>query len=159
MLIHNLQSPRNHSLSRLFLNYKRTLQPSGLHRPRGVAPSEFPPLRNILSCCLPSASGPYLSHNVSAPPVRPDTCHRLGGPLPHQQADRSQAILSAAPQRLSPCGSNPHGLIRYYPLFLGAIPVQKVYHPRVTHQSATLGRPEAACRPTCMLKTRRQRLF
>ena len=37
----------------LFLAYKRTLQPSGLHRSRGVAPSEFPPLRNILSCCLP----------------------------------------------------------------------------------------------------------
>ncbi len=37
----------------LFISHKRTLQPSGLHRPRGVAPSGFPPLRNILSCCLP----------------------------------------------------------------------------------------------------------
>ena len=40
-------------LPRLFLCHKRTLQPSGLHRPRGVAPSGFPPLRNILSCCRP----------------------------------------------------------------------------------------------------------
>ena len=37
----------------LFLSHKRILQSSGLHHPRGVAPSEFPPLRNILSCCLP----------------------------------------------------------------------------------------------------------
>ena len=37
----------------LFLAPKRILQPSGLHHPRGVAPSDFRPLRNILSCCLP----------------------------------------------------------------------------------------------------------
>ena len=37
----------------LFLSHKRILQSSDLHHPRGVAPSEFPPLRNILSCCLP----------------------------------------------------------------------------------------------------------
>ncbi len=37
----------------LFLCYKRILQPHGLHHPRGVAPSDFRPLRNILSCCLP----------------------------------------------------------------------------------------------------------
>ena len=37
----------------LFLSYKRILQSSDLHHPRGVAPSDFRPLRNILSCCLP----------------------------------------------------------------------------------------------------------
>ena len=37
----------------LFLSHKRILQSSDLQHPRGVAPSEFPPLRNILSCCLP----------------------------------------------------------------------------------------------------------
>ncbi len=37
----------------LFFCYKRTLQSSGLLHPRGVAPSGFPPLRNILSCCTP----------------------------------------------------------------------------------------------------------
>ena len=36
-----------------FLSRKRTLQPHGLLRPRGVAPSHFRALRNILSCCLP----------------------------------------------------------------------------------------------------------
>ena len=32
---------------------KRTLQPEGLLHSRGMAGSEFPPLPNILSCCLP----------------------------------------------------------------------------------------------------------
>ena len=36
-----------------FFLTKRTLQPEGLHHSRGVAASEFPPLRNIPSCCLP----------------------------------------------------------------------------------------------------------
>ena len=44
---------RGFPLPCLFSTYKRTLQPSGLPRPRGVAPSDFRPLRNILSCCLP----------------------------------------------------------------------------------------------------------
>ena len=47
------KSPPRHSLPRLFFGIKRTLQPFGLLRPRGVAPSGFRPLRNILSCCLP----------------------------------------------------------------------------------------------------------
>ena len=33
--------------------------------------------------------------------------------------------------------------IRYYLLFLGAVPVTKVRHPRVTHQSAALGQEQA----------------
>ena len=34
--------------------------------------------------------------------------------------------------------SNPAHRIRYYLLFLGAIPILRVRHPRVTHQSAAL---------------------
>ena len=52
-LIPGFTSSRGHSLPRSFPLPKRTLQPHGLHRPRGVAPSDFRPLRKILSCCLP----------------------------------------------------------------------------------------------------------
>ena len=37
----------------LFVPYNRTLQPEGRHRSRGVAPSDFRPLRKIPHCCLP----------------------------------------------------------------------------------------------------------
>ncbi len=40
-------------LLHLFFPYKRTLQHFCLLRSRGVAPSGYLPLRNILSCCLP----------------------------------------------------------------------------------------------------------
>ena len=36
-----------------FVPYNRTLQPEGRHRSRGVAPSDFRPLRKIPHCCLP----------------------------------------------------------------------------------------------------------
>jgi len=36
-----------------FFPQNRTLRPEGLHRPRGVAASGFPPLRKIPHCCLP----------------------------------------------------------------------------------------------------------
>ena len=57
--------------------------------------------------------------------------------------------------------AHPHDAhrIRYYPLFLVTIPMPRVDHPRVTHQSAALGGIAPPCRSTCMLKTRRQRLF
>jgi hypothetical protein len=53
----------------------------------------------------------------------------------------------------------PDERIRYYPLFLMAIPNPRADHPRVTHQSAALGGIAPPCRTTCMLKTRRQRSF
>ena len=64
------------------------LQPEGRHPARGVAASGFRPLCNIPHCCLPQESGPYLSPNVAGRPLRPATRQGLGGPLPHQQADR-----------------------------------------------------------------------
>src|SRR3990167_7935343 len=36
-----------------FFPDKSSLQPEGLHPARGVAGSGFPPLSNILDCCLP----------------------------------------------------------------------------------------------------------
>ena len=49
----NTMQKAGHSLPALFPLKKRALQPHGLHRPRGVAPSDFRPLWKILSCCLP----------------------------------------------------------------------------------------------------------
>ena len=69
-------------------------------------------------------------------------------------ADRSRRGAEA-PFPLST--SRKQWSIRYYPLFLQAVPGIGVRYPRVTHQSAALG--IAACRSTCMVKTRRQRSF
>ncbi len=66
------------------------LHPERLPPTRGVAASVFRPLRNIPHCCLPLESGPYLSPNVADRPLRPATRHRLGEPLPHQQADTTR---------------------------------------------------------------------
>ena len=44
------QVPR---LSGFFVPQKRSLQPYGIHPPRGVAGSGFRPLTNIPHCCLP----------------------------------------------------------------------------------------------------------
>ncbi len=64
------------------------LQPEGLHHPRGVAPSRLRALRKILDCSLPKESGQCLSPSVAEQPLSPATHRRLGGPLPHQQANR-----------------------------------------------------------------------
>ena len=56
-------------------------------------------------------------------------------------------ILLRSLSSLSPYTSNIYGRIRYYPIFLPAIPVSRVRHPRVTHQSATLGREQAPALP------------
>ena len=67
-----------------FFPLDRALQPEGLHHSRGMAASEFPPLRKIPHCCLPEESGPCLSPSVADHPLRPATHRRLGEPLPHQ---------------------------------------------------------------------------
>ena len=74
-----------------FIPLNRSLQPEGLHPSRGVAASDFRPLRNIPHCCLPYESGPYLSPNVAVHHLRPANHHRLGRPLPHQLANSTQA--------------------------------------------------------------------
>ena len=67
-------------------------------------------------------------------PLRPATYHRLGGPLPRQQANRTQS---------SPAASlfikrHMRGLdyIRYYQSFPSVIPVCRASSLRVTHPSA-----------------------
>ncbi len=107
----------------VFLPRERTLQPEGLHRPRGVAPSGFRPLRKILDCSLPQESGQCLS------PVWPDTLsgrlpivtlvgryptNKLIGrrPLLDRQARRSPALARATKVTRAPSGiSSPFGLL------------------------------------------------
>ncbi len=76
-----------------FFPLNRGLQPEGIHPSRGVAASDFRPLRKIPYCCLPQESGPYLSPNVADHPLRSATHRRLGGPLPRQQTNGPQAYL------------------------------------------------------------------
>src|SRR5207237_9553991 len=62
---------------------ERSLHPKGLHPPRGVAASGFPPLRKIPHCCLPYESGPFFSSCVAVRPLRPHICHRVVDLLSH----------------------------------------------------------------------------
>ena len=71
-----------------FLVPDSSLHPEGLHPTRGVAASDFRPLRNIRYCSPPWRSGQCLSPDVPDRALTPGTCRRLGEPLPHQQADR-----------------------------------------------------------------------
>src|SRR5205807_7992572 len=73
----------------------RSLHPKGLHPPRGVAASWFPPLRKIPHCCRPSESGPCFSSSVAVRPLRPATDHCLGEPLPHQLSNQPRPPPSA----------------------------------------------------------------
>ena len=56
-------------------------------------------------------SGPCLSSSEADRPLRPATRHRLGEPLPHQQADRPRAHPEAAAEATfdpkTTCGINP----------------------------------------------------
>ncbi len=72
-----------------FLAPDRSLQPEGLLPPRSVAPSGLRPLRKIPYCCAPWGSGQCLSPSVTGRALTPVTHHRLGGPLPRQQANRT----------------------------------------------------------------------
>src|SRR6202000_3127000 len=74
---------------------ERSLRPKGLHPPRGVAASGFPPLRHIPPRCLPEEFGPVFSSSLSVRPLRPDIDHRLGGPLPRQLTNRPRPPLQA----------------------------------------------------------------
>ena len=80
-------------------------------------------------------------------PLRPGNYRRLGGPLPHQLANSTRAALCADQKILSCVPSDSTQRIRYYLLFLGAVPVTEVRHPRVTHQSAALGLVQAPILP------------
>ncbi len=64
------------------------LHPEGLPPARGVAGSGFRPLPKIRYCSPPWGSGQCLSSDVAGQPLSPATRLRLGGPLPHQLADR-----------------------------------------------------------------------
>ena len=120
---------------------RRVLFPhdSGLHTEmllptRGVAASGFSP-------------------NVADHPLRPATDRRLGGPLPRQLANRTQA--HPASMNLSSTPDVRGHVIRYYPRVGTAIPICGADCLRVTHPFAAI----LADRSTCMYKTRHQRSF
>ncbi len=75
----------------LFFPYDRSLHSAKLLRSRGVAASDFRPLRKIPHCCLPQESGPYLSPSVADHPLRPATDHCHGSHLPYHLANQTQA--------------------------------------------------------------------
>ncbi len=75
----------------VFVPSDRALQPEGLLHSRGVAASDFRPLRKIPHCCLPQESGPCFSSSVADHPLRPATDLSLGEPLPHQLANQTRA--------------------------------------------------------------------
>ncbi len=56
-------------------------------------------------------SGPCLSPNVADRPLRPAKDRSLGEPLPHQQANLTQADLIAKASKRGPL--SPEGGIRY----------------------------------------------
>ncbi len=71
-----------------FLTPDSSLHSEELRPTRGVAASDFRPLRNIRYCSPPWRSGQCLSPDVAGQPLSPATRRCLGEPLPHQQADR-----------------------------------------------------------------------
>ena len=67
-------------------------------------------------------------------PLRPATYHRLGGPLPHQQANRTQG--SPAASLFIRRGMRQPDNTRSYQSFPSVIPVCRASSLRVTHPSA-----------------------
>ena len=67
-------------------------------------------------------------------PLRPATYHRLGGPLPHQQANRTQG--SPAAFLFIRLDMSPPDFIRFYQSFPSVIPDCRASPLRVTHPSA-----------------------
>ncbi len=90
-----------------FITSDRSLQPEGLLPPRSVAPSGLRPLRKIPYCSAPWGSGQCLSPSVTGRALTPATHHCLGGPLPHELANRPRAPL---PADNSPEGKPPFEL-------------------------------------------------
>src|SRR6476620_3573764 len=93
-----------------------------------MAGSGVLPLSKIPHFCLPEKSRPCLSPSVADHPLRPATDRRIGRPLPHQLANRTQAPPQAScafdpPVSCSispsfPASSPTHGQIptRYSPV-------------------------------------------
>ena len=67
-------------------------------------------------------------------PLRPATYHRLGGPLPHQQANRTQG--SPAASLFIRLDMSPPDFTRSYQSFPSVIPDCRASSLRVTHPSA-----------------------
>ena len=97
-----------------FLTPDSSLHPEGLPPARGVAGSGFRPLPNIRYCSPPWRSGQCLSPDVAGQPLSPATRRRLGGPLPHQLADTTQAAPLPVQKPFDLQTMRLEDLIRYY---------------------------------------------
>ncbi len=97
-----------------FLHPDSSLHPEGLHPTHGVAASDFRPLRNIRYCSPPWRSGQCLSPDVAGQPLSPATRRRLGGPLPHQLADTTQAAPLPVQKPFDLQAMRLEDFIRYY---------------------------------------------
>ena len=105
-----------------FFPYKRSLHTEVRHQSRGVAPSDFRPLRKILDCGLPQEYGPCLSSIGGGQALTSPRRLSLGSPLHYQQADIPQAVPKALKLY-------PEGTIRYYSGFLRVMPDFRVRKP------------------------------
>ena len=86
----------------------------------------------------------YLSPIVAGQPLSPATRHRLGKPLPYQQADRTQ--VPHQPINLYSNGIAPLETIGYYSFFQRIITRLMADYLRVTHPSAA-GLTRSTCIP------------
>ncbi len=127
-----------------FLTPESSLHPVGLPPTRGVAASDFRPLRNIRYCSPPWRSGQCLSPDVAGQPLSPATinsrttstmlnCSRP--PFFHRMT------LSALPQDSSGL-SYPPFAYRLWALFLCSLHSQRIYRTEMLLTAATL-------RPLC----------
>ncbi len=131
-----------------FFPIESALQPEGLLHTRGMAASGLPPLRNIPHCCLPQESGPCLSPSVADHPLRPAKDRRLGEPLPHQQANPTQAHLIARGPKVP---AFPHGAYAVLAWVSPSCPPLPGRFLRVTHPSAAVLTPKCfLARLTCV---------
>ena len=78
-----------------FFPVDKGLQSEDLLPLRGVAGSGFSPIAQYSPLLPPVGVWTVLSSNVAVQPLSPATDRRLGGPLPRQLSNRTQAHLCA----------------------------------------------------------------
>ena len=80
---------------------------------------------------------------MAVQPLSPATDRRLGGPLPHQPANRTRGHLKADCS-FSLCSMPSRGLMRFQQSFPTVVPLFEAGSSRVTHPFATRSRKQAS---------------
>ena len=128
----------------MFFFNNRALRAETLLHSRSVAPSGLRPLWKIPYCCLPQEYGPCLSPIVADQSLNSAMHHRLGRPLPHQQANAPQVHPRSDSEKPSfkrcSCEQRCYAVLasvsKCCPRFWAG-------YLRVTHPSATRWRPKS----------------